>query len=85
MAYTGNGQSLLGGGRGQQRPGAAEQDPAQLSGVQPVQQISAERDGTAAAAGAAGMHILGQIVEYQCSAIRDLAAQIQTIPPGKLQ
>ena len=85
MAYTGNGQSLLGGSRGQQRPGAAEQDPAQLSGVQPVQQISAERDGTAAAAGTAGMHILSQIVEYQRAAIGDLAAKGQAVPAGKLQ
>ena len=85
MADSGNGQTLLGGRGGQQRPCAAEQDPPQLSRVQPVQQISAQRDGAAAAAGAAGMHILGQIVEYQRAAIGDLAAKGQAVPAGKLQ
>ena len=53
MANTGNGQSLLGGGGGEQRPGAAEEDSLQLSGIEFIEQLTAQGDGAAAAAGAA--------------------------------
>lgn len=85
MTNTGNGQSLLGGGRGEQRAGSAEQDFFQLSGVELFQKISAKSDGTAPAAGASGVHILGGIVENQGTAVRKFSAQRNAILPGKFQ
>lgn len=85
MTHAGDGQTLLGGGGGQKCPGAAEQDPAQLTGVQLVQQITAEGHGAAAAAGATGVDILCGVVEHQCAAIRQLSAKAQSLPSGQLQ
>lgn len=85
MAHAGNGKPLLGGGGGQQRAGAAEENPLPLAGIQLIQKIAAQGDGTATAAGAAGMDILGMVVEYGGSAVHELAAQGQPLQPGKLQ
>ena len=85
MADTGNGQTLLGGGGGEQRAGAAEEDSLQFALVQLIEQIAAESNGTAAAAGAAGMDILDSVVEYQCAAVRQLSTQGQMIPLSQFQ
>ena len=85
MANPGNGKSLLGGSGGEQGTGAAEQDPLQFPIPQTVQQITAEGDGTAAAAGSPCVYILGGVVEYQASAVRQLTAQRQMIPLSQFQ
>ena len=84
MADAGDGQTLLGGSRGEQRACTAEQDLFQLSGAELTEKIAAEGNGTAAAAGTAGMHILFCIVENQGSAIRQLSAEGYAIPLGQL-
>ena len=73
MANPRNGKPLLGGGGGQQRPGSAEQDFFQLSAVQLSQQIPAQCDGAAPAAGASRVDILLGVVEYQSAAVRQFA------------
>ena len=85
MAHAGDGKSLLGGGGGQQRAGAAEQNPLPFAGIQLLQKVPAQSDGTAPAAGAAGMDILDVVVKDGGAAVHELAAQRQTLQPGKLQ
>ena len=84
MTYTGDGKSLLGGGRGKQRTGAAEQDPFKFSVVQLCQQVTAECDGAAAAAGSACVDILAGIVKHKGAAICQLSTEIHSILSGKL-
>ena len=85
MAYAGNGKTLLSGGGGQKRAGAAEQNAAQFSAVELIKKVSAKCNGAAAAAGAAGVDILHCVVEYQRAAICQLATEAQPVPAGKLQ
>ena len=85
MTDTGNGQTLLGGGGGKQRSGAAEQDFLQLTGVQLPQKIAAQGNGAAAAARAAGVDILFNVVENQRPAVCQLSAEADPVPFGKLQ
>ena len=75
MTYAGDWKSLLGGGGGQQRTGAAEQNPFQFSLIELIQQIAAEGNGAAAAAGTAGMDILYGVVKNQGPAISESSAQ----------
>ena len=85
MAYSRNGKSLLGGSRGKQRTGTAEEDPFQLSLIELIQQIPTEGNGAAAAAGAAGMDILYGVVEDQGAAVCQLTSKIQTVPFSDFQ
>ena len=71
MTDTGNWQSLLGGGRGQQRTGTAEENPFQFPVPQLIQKVTAEGDGTAAAAGTAGVDILHGVVKDKSTAISE--------------
>ena len=80
MAYPRDGQPLLGGGGGEQSSGAAEQDALQLTFVQLVQQMPAEGNGAAAAAGASGVDILNRIVEDHAAAVGKLPAQKKALP-----
>ena len=50
MAHAGDGQALLGGGGGHQRPRGAEQDAPQLSPLHAAQQVAAKHRGRAPAA-----------------------------------
>ncbi len=79
MADTGDGQTLLGGGGGEQCPGTAEQDPFQLPLIQLIQKISTEGDGAASTAGPSGMNVLNRIVEDKGSAINYSAAGVQFV------
>jgi hypothetical protein len=79
VAYTGNGKSLLNGGRGEQRTGSAEEDVFQLSGAKFFQKIAAESNCAASAAGSACMNILGCVVENKGTAVCDLAAKRQAV------
>ena len=65
--------------------GTAEEDLIEFSGVQLVQQISAEGNGAASAAGAACVDILGRVIEHKRSAIRQTPAQRNTFPSGQFQ
>ena len=76
MTYAGNWKTLLGGSRGEQRSGTAEQDLLQFACLQLIKQVTAERDGAAAAAGSAGMDILFGIIKHQRAAVGDPSAQI---------
>ena len=84
MADPGNGQSLLGGGGGEECAGAAEQNGFPFSGFQAVQKIAAEGDGTASAAGAPGVDILVFPVKNQGAAVLQPPAQAQAVPPCQL-
>ena len=75
MAYTGDGQALLRGSRGEQCAGSAEEDPFQLPGVQLIQQCGTQGDCAASAAGAAGMHILPFCVKDHGSAIHEFSTK----------
>ena len=85
MADAGNRQPLLGGGGGKQRPGTAEQNPLQFSFVELIEKITAERHGTAAAAGAAGMNVLCLLVENHGATVGQLPTQSQSLPFAQLQ
>ena len=80
-----DGKTLLGGGRGEQRAGTTEQDLLKLPVVQLVQQIAAEGNCAASAAGTAGMHILLFGVEDQGAAVHQLAPQRKAVLSGQLQ
>ena len=69
MTYTGNGQALLGRGGRQQRTGAAEQNPFQLSGRQLPQKVAAQGDCAAPAAGTACVDILLGIVKNHTATV----------------
>lgn len=85
VADAGDGQTLLGGGGGEQRPGAAEENPLQLSLIESAQKVAAEGNGAASAAGTAGVDILYGIVENHRTAVGQLAAQVQLIAAGYFQ
>ena len=85
MADTGNGQALLTGSGGQKGAGAAKENALQLAVVQLIQQIAAECDGAASAAGSAGMDILVQIVKDKGSAVCQFSAQIQMVSFSQFQ
>ena len=55
---------------GEERSGAAEKDLVKLPFPQFLEEISAESDGTASAAGSAAVDILSNIVEYHGPAVR---------------
>ena len=84
MTDTGDGQPLLGGSGGEQRPGAAEEYLFQFFCLQLTQKIPAEGNGAAAAAGTAAVNILGGVVKDQRAAVRQLSAQTDAVPAGKL-
>ena len=85
MTDPGYGKPLLGGGGGEQCARAAKQYFFQFSPVQLPQKVAAQGDGAASAAGAAGVDVLLVVVENQCPAVRQLPAQGDAVPPGKLQ
>ena len=85
MTYAGNWKTLLGGSRGEQRSGTAEQDLLQFACLQLIKQVTAERDGAASAAGSAGMDILVQIVKDKGSAVCQFSAQIQMVSFSQFQ
>ena len=85
MANAGDRKSLLGGCGGQEGPGSAEEDAFQFPVPEPVQQIPAEGDGAAAAAGASGMDVLDRVVKDQSAAVRQFAAQGEVIPFPQFQ
>ena len=85
MTDPGNGKPLLGGGGGEQCARAAKQYFFQFPPVQLPQKVAAQGDGAAPAAGAAGVDVLFVVVENQGSAVRQLPAQRDPVPPGKLQ
>lgn len=85
MTDPGYGKPLLGGGGGEQCARAAKQYFFQFSPVQLPQKIAAQGNGAAPAAGAAGVDVLFVVVEDHRSAVRQLPAQRDAVPPGKLQ
>ena len=85
MTDSGDGQSLLGGSGGKQRPGAAEEDPFQLPAVQQIQKIPAQGNGAASAAGTAGVNVLGDLVENQGTAVCQLPTQGKSFPFAHFQ
>lgn len=85
MTDPGYGKPLLGGGGGEQCARAAKQYFFQFSPVQLSQKIAAQGDGAASAAGAAGVDVLLVVVEDHRSAVRQLSAQRDAVPTGKLQ
>ena len=85
MADAGDGQALLGGGGGEEGPGAAEEELFQLPGGELPQQLRAQHDGTASAAGPARVDILLDGVEDQIPAVRQLSADGQSILPAQGQ
>ena len=70
MADGGNGLPLTGGYRGEQRPGGSEEDTVPCPGAQVVENIAVEHRSGAAAAGAAGVHILCLSVINQHAAVQ---------------
>lgn len=85
MTDPGYGKPLLGGGGGEQCARAAKQYFFQFSPVQLPQKIAAQGNGAAPAAGAAGVDVLFVVVEDHRSAVRQLSAQRDAVPTGKLQ
>ena len=85
MTHPRNGQPLLDRGWGEQRPCSAEEDPLSLPCRQLSQQVPAQGNGTAAAAGAPGMDILLGVIKDHAAAVCDLPAQGKVFPPGHLQ
>mgnify|MGYP006927877635 FL=1 len=85
MTDPGYGKPLLGGGGGEQCARAAKQYFFQFSPVQLPQKIAAQGNGAAPAAGAAGVNVLLVVVEDHRSAVRQLSAQRDAVPTGKLQ
>ena len=85
MTDPGYGKPLLGGGGGEQCARAAKQYFFQFSPVQLPQKIAAQGNGAAPAAGAAGVNVLFVVVEDHRSAVRQLSAQRDAVPTGKLQ
>lgn len=85
MTDPGYGKPLLGGGGGEQCARAAKQYFFQFSPVQLPQKIAAQGNGAAPAAGAAGVDVLLVVVEDHRSAVRQLSAQRDAVPTGKLQ
>lgn len=85
MTDPGYGKPLLGGGGGEQCARAAKQYFFQFSPVQLPQKVAAQGDGAASAAGAAGVDVLFVVVEDHRSAVRQLSAQRDAVPTGKLQ
>ena len=85
MTDPGYGKPLLGGGGGEQCARAAKQYFFQFSPVQLPQKIAAQGNGAAPAAGAAGVDVLLVVVEDHRSAVRQLPAQRDAVPTGKLQ
>lgn len=85
MTDPGYGKPLLGGGGGEQCARAAKQYFFQFSPVQLPQKIAAQGNGAAPAAGAASVNVLFVVVEDHGSAVRQLPAQRDAVPTGKLQ
>lgn len=85
MTDPGYGKPLLGGGGGEQCARAAKQYFFQFSPVQLPQKIAAQGNGAAPAAGAACVDVLLVVVEDHRSAVRQLPAQRDAVPTGKLQ
>ena len=85
MANARNGQTLLGGSGGEQRTGTTKENTLQFSFIQFVQQLTAQCNGAAAAAGTAGMDILHCVIENQSSAVCQLAAQRKIVSFSKFQ
>lgn len=85
MTDPGYGKPLLGGGGGEQCARAAKQYFFQFSPVQLPQKIAAQGNGAAPAAGAACVNVLFVVVEDHRSAVRQLSAQRDPVPTGKLQ
>lgn len=75
----------MGGGGGEQCARAAKQYFFQFSPVQLPQKIAAQGNGAAPAARAAGVNVLFVVVEDHRSAVRQLPAQRDAVPTGKLQ
>ena len=75
MANAGHRQSLLAGGGGEECSGTAEENSFQLTFIEFIQQFPTEGNGTAPTSGAAGVHILGDLIENQGTAIGKFPAQ----------
>ena len=80
MADAGNGLPLEAGGGGQQRPGGGEEDALPFSRPHPGEQIAVEHRGGAAAAGGAGVHVLGLAVVEQQAAVLEVLPQVHAVP-----
>ena len=74
MADSGDGEILLGGGGGEQGPGAAEEDLLELSRGNLTKKFGTQHDGTASAPGAARVDILPDGVEDEIPTVRQLPA-----------
>ena len=85
MTDPGDGETLLGGGGGEQGSGTAEKDMGKLSTVQLVQKLAAKDNGAASTAGTAGMDILFLPVEYQGPTVHQLSAQGNAVPLRQFQ
>ena len=84
MADAGNGFPLKAGGGGEQRPGGGEQDAAPAALLQAGEQIPAEYRRGAAAAGAAGVHILPLPVVEQQPAVLIVSGHVHAVPPEQV-
>ena len=82
MAHTGNGKTLLGGSGGEQSARAAEEDLFQLAVFHPVEQVGAQGNGAAPAAGTTGMHILRSRVKDHRAAIVQIAVKRNAVTFG---
>lgn len=85
MAYARNGKTLLRGGGGEQGTGTTEENAPEFAFIQLIQQIPAEGDGTATAAGTSCMNILHCVVEDQRAAVGQFSSQIEIVPLAQLQ
>ena len=84
VADAGNGLPLEGGGGGEQGPRGREEHPPPFPRPQARQHIPVQHSGGAAAAGGAGVHVLGLPVIQQQSAVLVTVTQVDAVPLEKV-
>ena len=80
MADGGDGLSLKAGGRGQQGPGGGEDNFLPLPLPHPGEEIAVQYRGGAAAAGAAGVHVLLLPVVEEEAAVLEVFPHVNAVP-----
>ena len=82
MTSAGNGQTLLGGSRGEQCARSAEENAVQFATAELIEQMPAQSDSAASTAGAACMDVLGFGIENQHAAIQEFSGQADALSSG---